>query len=94
MTTPILLQHIAFDKTTETTFSFTSIGGNQVVKNRLQILNSSTLAVVYDSTQTTFTLAHNVLANILINGRIYSAKIKMCGVSNVERGKQFIGKWR
>ena len=86
MTTPILLQHIAFDKTLETTFPFTSVGGNQMIKNRLQVVNNSTLTVAYDSTQTISTLAHNVLANILINGRFYSAKIKMCGVSNVERG--------
>ena len=42
MVTPTLLQHIAFDSTTETNFPFNSIGGNQVVKNRLQILNNST----------------------------------------------------
>ena len=65
MVTPTLLQHIAFDKTLETTFPFTSVGGNQVVKNRLQILNNSTLAVVYDSTQTTFTLAHTLPATLL-----------------------------
>ena len=84
MVTPTLLQHIAFDKTLETTFPFTSVGGNQVVKNRLQILNNSTLAVVYDSTQTTFTLAHTLPANTLTNGVYYLAKIKTYDVNDVE----------
>lgn len=84
MVTPTLLQHIAFDKTLETTFPFTSIGGNQVVKNRLQILNNATLAVVYDSTQTTFALTHILPANTLTNGVYYLAKVKTYDVNDVE----------
>jgi len=84
MVTPTLLQHIAFDATTETNFTFTSVGGNQVVKNRLQILNNSTLAIVYDSTQTTFALVHILPANTLTNGGFYSAKIKTYDINDVE----------
>ena len=84
MVTPTLLQHVAFDSTTETNFTFTSVGGNQVVKNRLQIVNNSTLAVVYDSTQTTFALAHILPANTLTNGVYYLAKVKTYDVNNVE----------
>ena len=84
MVTPTLLQHIAFDATTETNFTFTSVGGNQVVKNRLQIVNNSTLAVVYDSTQTTSSLVHILPANTLTNGGFYSAKIKTYDINNVE----------
>ena len=84
MVTPTLLQHIAFDKTLETTFPFNSVGGNQVVKNRLQILNNSTLAVVYDSTQTTFALAHTLSSDTLTNGVYYLAKVKTYDINNVE----------
>lgn len=84
MTTPILLQHIAFDKSFETTFPFNSIGGNQVVKNRLQILNNSTLAIVYDSTQTTFALAHTLPSDTLTNGVYYLAKVKTYDINDVE----------
>jgi len=84
MVTPTLLQHIAFDSTTETNFPFTSIGGNQVVKNRLQILNNSTLAIVYDSTQTTFALAHTLPSDTLTNGVYYLAKVKTYDINDVE----------
>lgn len=84
MVTPTLLQHIAFDSTAETNFTFTSVGGNQVVKNRLQIVNNSTLAVVYDETQTTFALVHTVPANSLTNGVYYLAKIKTYDVNDIE----------
>ena len=47
MVTPILISKIAFDKTQLTTFPFTSIGGNQSVKNRLQIAYNLTSVIVY-----------------------------------------------
>jgi hypothetical protein len=84
MTTPILLQHIAFDKTLETTFPFSSIGGNQVVKNRLQVLDNVTLAVIYDATQITYSLYHTLPPNSLVNGTYYIARVKTYDVANVE----------
>ena len=50
MTKPIVNPVNAFDANNEHTFSFTSIGGNQVVKNEIQIKNNSTEQVVYQHT--------------------------------------------
>ena len=84
MVTPILLSKLAFDKSYATTFPFTSNGGNQVVKNRLQIANNVTGVVVYDSTQTTYQLYHTLAENTLTNGTYYNARLKTYDVANNE----------
>ena len=84
MVTPILLSKIAFDKSYATTFPFTSNGGNQVVKNRLQIANNVTGVIVYDSTQTSYTLYHTLAENTLTNGTYYNARLKTYDVADVE----------
>ncbi|MEI6296298.1 MAG: hypothetical protein WCO84_01455 [bacterium] len=76
LTTPILLSKVAFDATAETTFNFQSIGGDQVVKNRLIIRNNSTNAIVYEQEQVSFQLRHIVPLNTLTNGTYYLAQIK------------------
>lgn len=76
LTTPILLQKVAFDATQPQVFDFSVVGGNQVTQNRLWVRDNSTLATVYDQTQTTFVLAHTLPANTLTNGGNYIAQVQ------------------
>ena len=41
MVTPIGLDRVAFDATQDAIFKFYSVGGNQVVSNRLKIYNNA-----------------------------------------------------
>lgn len=72
MIRPIGQQVNAFDATQKHSFYFTSIGGNQVVKNRLTIRNNNTNTIVYEKTVETFSFEHIVPANTLINGTYYN----------------------
>ena len=75
LTRPILYNVSAFDAMTEHTFSFNVIGGDQVTKNQLTIINQSTNEIVYQQTQTTFAFRHVVSAEVLTNGQYYSASL-------------------
>ena len=75
VTTPILLSVSAFDATLAQTFTFNSVGGDQVVKNQLTIRLNSDNSVVYQQQQTTFLYQHTVPANTLTNGNYYNAYI-------------------
>ena len=75
LTRPILYNVAAFDATLEQTFSFNVIGGDQVVKNQLTIVDQSTNNIVYQQTQTTFSFRHILPANTLTNGQYYSASL-------------------
>lgn len=75
LTKPILYNVSAFDATESYTFSFNAIGGDQVVKNQLTIINQDTNQIVYQQTQTTFAFYHTLDANVLNNGDYYSAYI-------------------
>lgn len=75
VTTPILLPVSAFDATQAYTFTFNSVGGDQVVKNQLTIRLNSDNSVVYQQQQTTFVYEHTVPANTLTNGNYYNAYI-------------------
>ncbi len=73
LTTPILYSQVAFDATNAQAFAFGVIGGDQVTRNRLVIINQSTGSTVYNQIQTTYSLTHTVPANTLTNGVYYSA---------------------
>lgn len=75
LTRPILYNVPAFDATTEHVFSFNVIGGDQVTKNQLTIVNQSTNEIVYQQTETTFAFRHFLSANVLTNGQYYSASL-------------------
>lgn len=75
LTTPILFSQVAFDSRDSNIFSFDVIGGDQVVKNRLVIMNQSTGNVVYDNVQTTYSFSHELSENVLSNGVYYSAYV-------------------
>lgn len=75
LTRPILYSMAAFDARVENTFTFNVIGGDQVVKNQLTIINQSNNNIVYQEEQTTFAFKHILPANILVNGDYYSAYI-------------------
>ena len=75
LTTPILYDVPAFDATKEQVFTFISIGGSQVVANKLTIKNNTTLATIYSQSQTTFRFEHTLPANTLINGTYYQATL-------------------
>ena len=75
VTTPVLNPVSAFDATKPMTFTFSSVGGNRVVANRLMIKNATTLELLYDETVTSFLLSHTLPANTLLNGQYYQASI-------------------
>lgn len=75
LTTPILYSQVAFDATNAQNFAFNVIGGDQVVQNRLVIMNQSTSTVIYNQVQTTYSFVHTLPANILTNGVYYSAYV-------------------
>lgn len=75
LTRPVLYNIPAFDATNQHVVQFNSIGGSQVVKNRLVIATNEDNATVYDEEQTTFKFEHTIPANILTNGTYYNATI-------------------
>lgn len=93
LTTPILYSVSAFDASQTTTFTFSVLGGSQVVKNTLTIKDNATLAIVYSETQTTFQFKHTVPAGTLTNGAYYQATLTTQdadgNVSNVSNAIQF-----
>lgn len=69
---PIAQPKNAFDAETASIFYFTSVGGNQVVKNRLTIRNNITNVVVYQNTVETFLYQQEVPLSTLTNGTYYN----------------------
>lgn len=86
LTQPILNSINAFDASMDYTFTFVSIGGNQVVANILTIIDNSNGEEVYKETQSTMRLEHILPANTLENGNYYSASIQT--VDNAEQVSQ------
>ena len=83
LVTPMALAKNAFDATEAQIFYFTSVGGDQVVKNRLTIVNNNTSQVVYQSTVTSYSFNHLVPAHTLINGQYYYYYFNTYNVDNV-----------
>lgn len=75
LTKPILYSIPAFDATTAYTVQFNSIGGSQVVKNRLVIATNADNVTVYTNDVTTFKYEQTIPANALTNGTYYNATV-------------------
>lgn len=83
LTTPSLRMPIRpFDATKSYDFIFYVNGGNQVLKNNLIIEDAETGASVYNGTQESFGYKHELMANKLINGKQYKAKLRTGGADN------------
>lgn len=72
MVKPISSSLSAFDATNNQTFSFTSVGGNQVVKNKIVITNNATAIVEYENTVTSYIFSQTVPSGTLTNGEYYN----------------------
>lgn len=72
MVKPIAQTKAAFDATKPESFSFTSSGGNQVVKNKITIRLNSDNTVVYTNTEESFAFSQIVPMNKLQNGKYYN----------------------
>lgn len=81
MVKPVLQSVAAFDKNDGNTFSFTSIGGDQIFGNRLTIVDNATNSIVYQEYITSFQYSHTLPStNNLVNGNYYMAHINTYGV--------------
>ena len=84
LTKPILYSTVAFDASDTHRFTFNVVSGDQVVKNRLTIVNQNTNIVVYDEEQITYAYYHDVPSNILTNGEYYYAFINTYNINGVK----------
>ena len=79
LSTPLLYPIPAFDANFDNDITFTVIGGDQVVGNRLSIKVNSTQVEVYNGTVESYVFKHTIPANTLTNGVYYTAQIKTYG---------------
>lgn len=79
LTRPVLKSNYGlltpFDASKDYIFKFLVIGGDQVTRNRLQIMTNSNNSVVYDKTIDSFEFEHALSLGILKNGTTYKAKL-------------------
>ena len=75
VTTPVLNPVAAFDATEDMLFTFSSVGGNQVVSNKLIVRNATTLEKLYEDVVDSFVLEHVLPADTLLNGSYYQATV-------------------
>ena len=75
VTTPVLNPVPAFDATEDMLFTFSSVGGNQVVSNKLIVRNATTLETLYEDVVNSFVLEHVLPADTLLNGSYYQATV-------------------
>ena len=71
MSKPVINSIKPFDATKASKVSMTYIG-NLPYSNRIIIYDATTLSVVFDDTQSGFTLEHTIPANTLTNGKKYA----------------------
>ena len=75
VTTPVLNPVAAFDATEDMLFTFSSVGGNQVVSNKLIVRDATTLEKLYEDVVDSFVLEHVLPADTLLNGSYYQATV-------------------
>ena len=75
VTTPVLNPVAAFDATEDMLFTFSSVGGNQVVSNKLIVRDVTTLEKLYEDVVYSFVLEHVLPADTLLNGSYYQATV-------------------
>lgn len=78
---PALYNISAFDATKEKTITF-NWSGNQAFKNECIIRNNTTNTIVYQNTQETLQLKHDIRADALNNGVLYNITIKVIDKNN------------
>lgn len=78
---PILYNINAFDSNEDKTITFMWTG-NQAFKNICTIRNNATNAIVYQKTQDTIQLKHDIPAGSLSNGVLYNITIKVIDKDN------------
>ena len=83
MVKPIGVNKVAFDKSNASDFYFTSVGGDQVVKNKIIIRLNSTNAIVYQNTVTSFIFKQTVPSNTLTNNTYYNFSFITYDINNV-----------
>lgn len=71
LNTPIAISLSAFDATNEQVFSFTVIGGDQVVGNKLTIIDNVSGDIVYTNEVQSYIYNQTLPANTLTNGGYY-----------------------
>lgn len=82
LTQPVINPISAFDATRKQAIKFSSIGGAQVIGNRLVVRNNQTGEIIYDKIQSTMKFEHNLPANSLSNNNFYNAVIYTIDNSN------------
>lgn len=82
LVTPIVNSIPALDATKANTITFTANGGDQIVKNEIQIVNNITETIVYTNIATTYVLGQTIPANILTNGGYYKVAFRTYDVLN------------
>lgn len=77
LTTPILYEIKPFPANESKTFKFNVFSGNQVTKNKLQILKTSNNMNIYEQTVESFIYEHTLPENsyVIANGLEYKARI-------------------
>ena len=79
--TPSVIPFKSFDPSSSFTVEFI-YSGNQPVKNRVVITDNSTNTIVYDATQETMKLQHEIAANTLIAGKQYLLQVQVFDSDN------------
>lgn len=74
---PSILRIAPFDALIGTSVYFTYTGSKQLLYNNLVITDVSTGAIVYNHEYSSFEKVHHIPPNILQNGKIYKAKIRV-----------------
>ncbi|MEX3625177.1 hypothetical protein [Viridibacillus arvi] len=74
---PMLTRIAPFDALKGTSIYFTYFGSKQAIENNLRIKDKSTGLVVYDFNYTGFEKVHHLPPNVIGNGKVYIAKIRV-----------------
>ena len=91
MTTPITQSVNAFTALTSHTFSFVSVGGDQVVKNEIKIIDNNSGEIVYTNIQETYQFSQTIPSNTLVNGVYYAVAFRTYDVNdNVSEWSNYV----
>lgn len=74
---PVLLKINPWDATKGTSVYFTYTGSKQAIDNELTVVDKSTGQIVYKFLYSSFEKVHHLPPNQFINGKVYTAKIRV-----------------
>jgi len=83
LNTPVAISLSAFDATNEQIFSFTVSGGDQVVGNKLTIINNVSGDIIYTNEVTSYIYNQTLPANTLVNGGYYGFYFQTINIHGV-----------